>query len=89
MSADPLDPRPAGPDSSAADPATVSTEEAAESRGDAPPAIDLSSIPDTLPLLPMEDTALYPFTIVPLAFEDPPLIAAVVVLLLVLMFLTR
>ncbi|HET6617102.1 MAG TPA: endopeptidase La [Gemmatimonadota bacterium] len=48
-----------------------------ESQSEAPPAVDPSTIPDTLPLLPTEDSVLYPFTIVPLAFDDPPLIAAV------------
>ena len=41
-----------------------------ESQSEAPPAIDPSTIPDTLPLLPTEDSVLYPFTIVPLAFDD-------------------
>src|SRR5688500_5566871 len=45
--------------------------------GELPPAIDLSSIPESLPILPTEDSVLYPFTIVPLAFDEPYLIAAV------------
>src|SRR5688500_6495776 len=45
--------------------------------GERPPAIDLSLIPDALPILPTEDSVLYPFTIVPLAFDEPYLIAAV------------
>ncbi|CAN5842625.1 endopeptidase La [soil metagenome] len=40
-------------------------------------AIDLSSIPDTLPIVPTDDVVLYPYTIVPLAFDEPVLIAAV------------
>jgi len=38
---------------------------------------DPSSIPETIPLLPFRDAILYPFAVVPLAFNDPPLIAAV------------
>jgi ATP-dependent Lon protease len=77
MTADKTDPR-AEEDFDSLDPVTVSspTEEAA-STGDSPPPVDLSSIPDTLPLLPIEDSVLYPYTIVPLAFDDAPLIAAV------------
>ena len=48
-----------------------------ETISDAPPAVDLTSIPETLPLLPMEDAVLYPFTIVPLAFDDEPLIGPI------------
>ncbi|HUF90142.1 MAG TPA: endopeptidase La [Gemmatimonadota bacterium] len=63
------------PDAGAADPTAAA--EAAEPFRDLPPAIDPASIPATLPLLPMETAVLYPFTIVPLAFDDEPLIAAV------------
>jgi len=59
------------------DPSAVTSSEDTASESGLPPAIDLSSIPDTLPLLPTEDSVLYPFTIVPLAFDDPQLIAAV------------
>jgi len=58
------------------DPAEAAAVEEAVA-GEAPPAIDLSSIPDSLPILPTEDSVLYPFTIVPLAFDEPYLIAAV------------
>ncbi len=58
------------------DPADIAAIEETGS-GEAPPAIDLSSIPDALPILPTEDSVLYPFTIVPLAFDEPYLIAAV------------
>ncbi|HJR53746.1 MAG TPA: endopeptidase La [Gemmatimonadota bacterium] len=58
------------------DPAEAAVVEEA-SAGELPPAIDLASIPDTLPILPTEDSVLYPFTIVPLAFDEPYLIAAV------------
>jgi ATP-dependent Lon protease len=40
-------------------------------------AFDLSSIPDTIPLLPLRNTVLFPYAVVPLAFADAPLIAAV------------
>ncbi|HYO45378.1 MAG TPA: endopeptidase La [Gemmatimonadota bacterium] len=59
------------------DPSVVTPSEDTASESGLPTAIDLSSIPDTLPLLPTEDSVLYPFTIVPLAFDDPQLIAAV------------
>ena len=65
---------PAGEES--LDPADAAAVEEAAA-GEIPPAIDLSSIPDTLPILPTEDSVLYPFTIVPLAFDEPYLIAAV------------
>ena len=64
------------PDGESLDPADAAAIEEVVS-GEAPPAIDLSSIPDTLPILPTEDSVLYPFTIVPLAFDEPYLIAAV------------
>ncbi len=38
---------------------------------------DPSSIPETIPLLPFRNGVLYPYAVVPLAFNDPPLIAAV------------
>ena len=76
MTADDIDPRIPAP-GDALDPAGASTTESVQAGTDAPPVVDLSSVPDTLPLLPMEDAVLYPFTIVPLAFDDPPLIAAV------------
>ncbi|MFN2383789.1 MAG: endopeptidase La [Gemmatimonadota bacterium] len=40
-------------------------------------AADLSRIPDTLPLLPLDDAVLYPYTVIPLAFDDELLIAGV------------
>ena len=55
----------------------------AESPGDLLPSegiseeFDPSSIPETIPLLPFRTGVLYPFAVVPLAFNDPPLIAAV------------
>ncbi|HEY7470846.1 MAG TPA: endopeptidase La [Gemmatimonadota bacterium] len=58
-------------------PSEPDEESTREIQPEASPAIDLSSIPEKLPLLPIEDSVLYPFTIVPLAFDDPPLIAAV------------
>ena len=62
-------------DAGAAEPAEAA--QATEPFQDTPPVIDPASIPATLPLLPMEMAVLYPFTIVPLAFDDEPLIAAV------------
>ena len=53
------------------------TAEQTEPTQEAPPTVDPASIPDTLPLLPIEDAVLYPYTIVPLAFDEAPLIAAV------------
>ena len=76
MTAKEIDPRVPVPEGDALEPADASTAESMQAGTDAPP-VDLSSVPDTLPLLPMEDAVLYPFTIVPLAFDDPPLIAAV------------
>ena len=76
MTADDIDQRIPAP-GDALEPAGASTTESVQAGTDAPPVVDLSSVPDTLPLLPMEDAVLYPFTIVPLAFDDPPLIAAV------------
>jgi ATP-dependent Lon protease len=66
---------PGSPDS--LDPTGDAPGEEVGAKGDSPPAVDLSSIPDTLPLLPLEDAVLYPYTIVPLAFDDMPMIAAV------------
>ena len=77
MTADETDPPVPSEESESPRPAGTPTAETVEPGGEAPPAIDLSSIPDALPLLPMEDSVLYPYTIVPLAFDDPPLIAAV------------
>jgi ATP-dependent Lon protease len=39
--------------------------------------VDLSSIPDRLPVLPLSDGVLYPYTVVPLALAEPSLISAV------------
>ncbi|HUP19943.1 MAG TPA: endopeptidase La [Gemmatimonadota bacterium] len=41
------------------------------------PTLDLASVPDTVPLVSVPDLVLYPYTIVPLAFDEEPLIAAV------------
>jgi ATP-dependent Lon protease len=40
-------------------------------------AVDLASIPERLSLLPLRDGILYPFTVVPLAFDDERLVASV------------
>ena len=52
---------------------------AAEESIDMPDAgtVDLSSIPEKIPLLPLRDAVLFPHAVVPLAFADEPLIAAV------------
>ncbi|MGH7557783.1 MAG: endopeptidase La [Gemmatimonadota bacterium] len=39
--------------------------------------VDLTSIPDRLPVLPLRDGVLYPYTVVPLALAEPPLVSAV------------
>ena len=39
--------------------------------------VDLSAIPEKLSLLPLRDGILYPFTVVPLAFDDDRLVASV------------
>ena len=59
------------------DPAEAAAVEEIAASAEAPPAIDLSLFPDSLAILPLEDSLLYPFTIVPLAFDEPYLIAAV------------
>jgi ATP-dependent Lon protease len=77
MTPDESEPRFPAPEGDSLEPAGAATAESMQTGTDAPPVVDLSSVPDTLPLLPMEDAVLYPFTIVPLAFDEPPLIAAV------------
>jgi ATP-dependent Lon protease len=61
----------------AIDPEAGTAEEETAIGPDVTSAIDLSSIPDTLPIVPTDDAVLYPYTIVPLAFDEPALIAAV------------
>jgi ATP-dependent Lon protease len=61
----------------ALDPEAGTAEEETAIGPDVTSAIDLSSIPDTLPIVPTDDAVLYPYTIVPLAFDEPALIAAV------------
>jgi ATP-dependent Lon protease len=39
--------------------------------------VDLTAIPERLPILPLRDAVIYPFTVVPLAFDDERLVAAV------------
>ncbi len=39
--------------------------------------VDLTSIPDRLPVLPLRDGVLYPYTVVPLALAEPALVSAV------------
>ncbi len=39
--------------------------------------VDLSSIPEQVPVLPLRDSTLYPFTVVPLAFDEARLVAAI------------
>ena len=39
--------------------------------------VDLASIPDRLPVLSLRDGVLYPYTVIPLALAEPPLISAV------------
>ncbi|HUP00143.1 MAG TPA: endopeptidase La, partial [Gemmatimonadota bacterium] len=53
------------------------TPAAEESLGMGEAGVDLSSIPDTIPLLPLRDAVLFPNAVVPLAFADEPLITAV------------
>src|SRR5688572_2730083 len=60
------------------EPVEAAAEEAATEAGaDVRPTVDLSTIPDRLPILPLRDGILYPFTVVPLAFDDPLLVAAI------------
>jgi ATP-dependent Lon protease len=39
--------------------------------------VDLASIPDRLPVLSLSDGVLYPYTVIPLALAEPPLVSAV------------
>ncbi|HET9581220.1 MAG TPA: endopeptidase La [Gemmatimonadota bacterium] len=48
-----------------------------ESPGPGEITVDLSSIPDRLPVLTLRDGALYPYTVIPLAVAEPALISAV------------
>jgi ATP-dependent Lon protease len=74
--ADETDPK-LPPEGEALEPEAGMVEEEITSGPDVTSAIDLSSIPDTLPIVPTDDAVLYPYTIVPLAFDEPALIAAV------------
>ena len=73
-------------DLEAAEPGNGESEGAGEGAAMAHPAsgvedtdmdVDLSSIPDTLPLLAVPGLVLYPYTIVPLSTDDERMIAAV------------
>ena len=74
--ADETDPK-LPPEGEALEPEAGMVEEETTSGPEVTAAIDLSSIPDTLPIVPTDDAVLYPYTIVPLAFDEPALIAAV------------
>ena len=48
-----------------------------ETTNGSPQVVDLSSIPERVPVLPLRDGILYPFTVVPLAFDDARMVAAI------------
>ncbi|MDQ3424676.1 MAG: LON peptidase substrate-binding domain-containing protein, partial [Actinomycetota bacterium] len=60
-----------------APPVEGETQPGTEESTDQAAAVDLASIPERIPLLPLRDSVLYPYAVVPFAFVDEPLIAAV------------